>query len=144
MRLRTADGKVLAVASRASLPNDPGVGLPASSHESSRNCSSGAPLGPWVRVSTCCGSSTSTIQTHTCPFCPTDEVTISAAFDNFDVDGSGKIDSKELGALAEDLGFPFATKAELAAAVQALDQDHSGQIDKVRPAVRVRRVERWV
>jgi hypothetical protein len=65
---------------------------------------------------------------------PSDEVTISAAFDNFDADGSGKIDTKELGALAEDLGFPFASKAELAAAVQALDQDHSGQIDKVMQA----------
>ena len=47
-----------------------------------------------------------------------DEVTIAAAFDKFDADGSGQIDVAELSALAEDLGFPFESERELKAALK--------------------------
>ena len=55
---------------------------------------------------------------------------IDRAFAKYDADNSGQIDKAELGALAEDLGDPFGTDAELAEALDLLDTDDSGKIDK--------------
>ena len=58
-----------------------------------------------------------------------EEMTIRAAFAEYDRDNSGRIDAKELAGLAQDLGIPFIDDDELAAAVRVLDADSSGQID---------------
>ena len=56
------------------------------------------------------------------------EVTLRRAFQKYDRDGSGAIDAGELFLLAKDLGLPLAPE-ELAAAVDTLDADDSGEID---------------
>ena len=58
-----------------------------------------------------------------------DDEEIDAAFERFDMDGSGEIDAKELTSVAAELGVPMSDK-DLEDAMRIMDADGSGEVDK--------------
>ena len=57
------------------------------------------------------------------------EVAVERAFARYDTDGNKCIDRTELASLCQQLGAPL-TEGELGEAIQELDTDHSGMIEK--------------
>ena len=57
-----------------------------------------------------------------------DDSALRARFDGYDVDGDGRIDLSEFGALLDALGLGY-EQAQVSSAFSELDGDHNGQVD---------------
>ena len=69
------------------------------------------------------------VQHTTLPSISPQEVAVERAFARYDTDGNKCIDRTELASLCQQLGAPL-TEVELGEAIQELDTDHSGMIEK--------------